>query len=99
MDELTLYYVEPVYIGGDPQAHYALDPWVQPRAGEHDELIDTRLVHGESQRVRAIVPEGSKAEETAQGVIIRTPKGHVSFAVGWPPPHDGRITPDEWYRG
>ena len=98
MDELTLYYVEPVYIGGDPRPHYALEPWVQPRAGEYDELIDTRLAHGESQRVRAIVPERSRAQETAQGVIIRTPKGQVSFAAGWPPPHDGRITPDEWYR-
>ena len=27
MDELTLYYVEPLYIGGDPRAHYALEPW------------------------------------------------------------------------
>ena len=71
---------------------------MQPRAGEDDELIDTRLVHGESQPVLAIVPEGSRAEETAQGVMIRTPKGHVSFATAWPAPHEGRITPDEWYR-
>ena len=96
MDELTLHYVEPVYIGGDPVPHYALEPWVQPRAGEHDDLIDTRYVYAESQPVRVIVPKGSMAEETAQGVIIRAPNGRVSFAEGWPPPHDDRIRPDKW---
>ena len=92
MDELTLHYVEPVYIGGDPLPHYALDPSMQPRTGEHDELIDTRDVYGESLPVRVIVPEGSMAEDTPQGVIIRTPNERVSFAAAWPPPHEGRIT-------
>ena len=49
MTELTLHDVEPVCIGEDPQPHYALDPWAQPRAGENDQLIDTRDGHGESQ--------------------------------------------------
>ena len=97
MKELTLHYVEPVYIGGDPQPHYVLDPWVQPRAGEDNQLIDTRDGHGESQPVRVVVPKGSTAEDTPNGVIVRAPNGRVSFAAGWPPPHEGRTTPDEWY--
>ena len=89
--------VEPVYIGGRPEPHYALRPWVQPRARENDELIDTREMYGNSEPVLVAVPKGSTAEDTPQGVVVRRPDGGCSYADAWGPPRDGRITPDQWF--
>lgn len=101
--EITLHYVEPVMIGGEPAPHYQLTPWQQPRCGGHDgeQMLDVREVHGESRPVRIKVPAGTRAEDSPHGVTLVRADGALSWPDTWKAPTGDRTeaAPDAWYPG